>query len=119
MKKFSKGQIIAFEGEKSCEIFVLLSGSVGIFKGRILVNEYNEKGIVLGEMSSLLCKERTASVIALEDSEILVLDANVDFLLEEKPEIVKKILVNLAEKLYQTTKDYWLLAKVKKPELFR
>jgi CRP-like cAMP-binding protein len=61
--------------------------------------------MVLGELSGILNKPRTASLVALEPTKIVFIDSGLDQLIVEHPDITKKILVNLAERLAKTTDD--------------
>lgn len=110
MKLYKKGDVLVNEGDISKEIFILFSGKIGVYKGDIKICQYNKKGIIIGEMSAILGEPRTASLRALENSTVGVISSNIDSLIEKYPEIAKKILINLAERLKQTTKDYWILA---------
>lgn len=117
MKLVKRGEVLAKEGEKSYEIFVLVSGRLGIYKGSIKVEEFSEKGVVVGEMSAILNKKRTASIVAMDDSTVYSLEGNIEKLMENHPDIARKVMVSLAERLQKTTDDFWVLAKsIKTPE---
>ncbi len=109
-KKYISGSVLVREGERSNVIFILLSGCIGVFKGAMKISEFSEKGVVLGEMSSILGEKRTATLKAIEDSFVIELSTGVDQLISEYPDITKKIMVNLAQRLKKTTQEYWLLA---------
>ncbi len=61
--QFDKKHILFKEGDKSREFYILLSGTVDVFKGSRLINAVDKPGIYLGEMSSLLDTPRTATLI--------------------------------------------------------
>jgi CRP-like cAMP-binding protein len=109
-RKFVQGSVLVREGELTNAIFILLSGRLGVFKGAIKISEFEEKGIVLGEMSVILHEKRTATIKALEDTLVIELKAGLDELINEYPEIAKKIMINLATRLKKTTQEYWLIA---------
>lgn len=109
-KKFSQGSVLINEGETASTMFILLSGKLGVFKGDMKISEFNEKGVIVGEMSSLLSEKRTATIKALEDCLVMELKAGIDELLSDYPEIAKKIMINLAQRLKKTTDEYWLIA---------
>lgn len=78
--------------------------------------EFSEKGMVIGEMSIILEGERTASLIAEEETVVLNLNLPMDKLIEKYPDLVKKMLVNLAERLQVLTHEYYCLAKGISPD---
>ena len=110
MKLYKEGQILTHEGSTSQELFILVDGVVGIFKGEVKVAEFRQKGTILGEMSVILKKPRTATIRALKDTYTIVLQADLDELMKKFPDIVKKIMINLADRLMNTTEEYWQLA---------
>ncbi len=109
-RKFLQGNVLVREGEKTNTLFILLSGRLGVFKGALKISEFTEKGLVVGEMSVILGEKRTATIQALEDTVVIELRAGLDELIIEHPEIAKKIMVNLAQRLKRTTQEYWLIA---------
>ena len=64
-----KGTLIIREGEIEDTFYVLIKGRLRVFKaGKTL--QYLESGEVFGEIGSLLYEQRSAHVIAVEDSYI-------------------------------------------------
>ncbi|HOP50683.1 MAG TPA: Crp/Fnr family transcriptional regulator [Ignavibacteriales bacterium] len=108
-KTYKKGDIIAIEGENTTDCYVLLSGWVGIFKNKIKVDDFNIPGTVFGEISFLLDKRRTAHIIALAESEVMSFRGDVEDIIRNYPNIAKKILVSLADKLRKTTENFVLV----------
>ncbi len=109
-KQYARGDVIAAEGEYSFEWFILLSGSVGVFKKDVLVETFTEAGNIFGELSTILTRPRTATLKALNDTEILRMGGehtSLDDLITQYPDLTKKILVNLAERLAKTTEELW------------
>ncbi|MGK9367604.1 Crp/Fnr family transcriptional regulator [Melioribacter sp. Ez-97] len=105
LKKYLKGETIAAEGEKARGLFILVDGKIGIFKGGKKVAEFDKEGAIVGEMSLILKKERTASIVALEDSKLLSVEGQIDDIIKLYPDIAKKILVSLAERLAKSTEN--------------
>ncbi|AFN75202.1 cyclic nucleotide-binding protein [Melioribacter roseus P3M-2] len=105
LKKYLKGETIAAEGEKARGLFILVDGKIGIFKGGKKVAEFDKEGTIVGEMSLILKKERTASIVALEDSKLLAVEGQIDDIIKLYPDITKKILVSLAERLAKSTEN--------------
>jgi CRP-like cAMP-binding protein len=97
---------ITTEGEKSNGWYILLEGRVGVLKHNRKVAEFSERGVVLGELSYILNTPRTVSLIALEQTKAVHFDMPLDQLIAEYPDVVKTILINLAERLAKTTEDY-------------
>lgn len=110
MKPVKQGEILVKEGEKSDTIFILISGRLGVFKGTLKVTEFDEKGMILGEMSAIIGERRTATIKALEDTVVIELEADIDKLIKYYPEVAKKIMMSLATRLKKTTDEYWILA---------
>lgn len=111
MKIYQGGEEIVREGDHSDEIFMLWSGKIGVYKQGLKLAEYDKKGVVVGEIASLLGKPRTATIQALETTTMMVFEGNIDKLIKWKPEIVKTIMFSLANRIQDTTNDYWVLAK--------
>jgi len=74
--KFKAGELICREGSPGSEMYVILSGKVRIFK---IINEEKIElalmgsGDFCGEIALLLGSQRTASMEAVEDTEMLIL----------------------------------------------
>jgi CRP/FNR family transcriptional regulator len=116
MKIFKPGDVITREGAIDKELFILISGKIGVFKTDVKVAEFSEKGMVIGEMSIILEGERTATLIAEEETVVLNLNLPMDKLIEKYPDLVIKMLVNLAERLQVLTQEYYVLAKGFSPD---
>jgi CRP-like cAMP-binding protein len=105
-KCYKTGDIIAHEGESSIGFLVLLSGKVGVFKGQMLAAQFTQPGIIFGELSVILGGPRTATLKALETTEAVNIPLGIEDLVRSYPDITKKILMNLAERLVKTTADF-------------
>ena len=105
---FRSGQILAHEGDIDDGWYILLNGKVGAFKKGMPVALFEETGVVFGELSGILNHPRTATLKALDDCMVVHVKATLDELVEKHPDIAKKIIVNLAERLVKTTDDLWL-----------
>ena len=98
---------IAAEGSTGIGWYVLLSGRVAVFKSKLKIAEFGQRGTVFGEISSILKKPRTATLVALEPTEVIHINAELDELIAKHPDVARKIIVNLAERLAKTTGDLW------------
>ena len=90
---------IAAEGSTGIGWYVLLSGRVAVFKSKLKVAEFGQRGTVFGEISSILKRPRTATLVALEPTEVIHINAELDELIAKHPDVARKIIVNLAERL--------------------
>ncbi|MEW5799077.1 MAG: cyclic nucleotide-binding domain-containing protein [Bacteroidota bacterium] len=106
-KFYKKGDTITEQGELTFDWYVLISGRVGVFRGDMKLNEFSERGMIFGELSGILARPRTATMKALEDSEVMVVESSIDEVIRNHPDIANKILINLAERLAKTTDELW------------
>lgn len=78
VRVYQKGDIIIKEGDAGREMFIIKSGSVDVVKGegeqRVALATLN-RGDFFGEMSILENIRRSATVIAREETHLLVLNA--------------------------------------------
>jgi CRP/FNR family cyclic AMP-dependent transcriptional regulator len=114
IREYQKDGQIAKEGDMEVGWYVLMNGRVGVFKRNRQVAEFNKKGVIFGELSSILNTPRTASLIALEPTKVLYFKASIDHLIGRYPEIAKNIMIDLAERLAKTTDQ--LIALVEKED---
>lgn len=103
-KRFSKGDFICYEGEIGTEMFIILSGQVGVygnsFEGVQEKYAVLNSGEFFGEMSMLDDLPRSASGIA--ESEVIVLSiAKKDFhhLIREMPDMAFAIMTGLSRRI--------------------
>jgi len=109
MKFYKKGQILAEDGKKEKELFILMKGAVAVYKGDVKIAEFRDQGTIIGEMSLIMETERTATIVALEDSEVVNLKISLELLIEKFPGIAKSIMKTMAERLALMTDNYWKL----------
>lgn len=104
-RAFKKGAIICNEGYQGDEMYVVLKGSVNVFK---TVNEEKihlstlHRNDFFGELRLLLGLSRTASVEAAEDTEVMVIHRN-EFLnkVQKNPKFAVKMLTVMAKRLIE------------------
>jgi CRP-like cAMP-binding protein len=99
MQHFRAGDIISPDGDSSKSFFVLISGKVGIFKNDKRVGFFNQAGQIFGEMSLILNEPRDGEIRALESSSVLEVKGDLDEIIKLYPDISKKIIKTLADKL--------------------
>lgn len=117
-KKFSKGELICKEGTDGDEMYLILSGKVRPFKtlnARTIELSNIEKDDFFGEMSLFSESTRTASIAAIEDTEVLVLNKD-DILnkINEDPQFGIKMITTLVTRLRNTHELIVSLEGVKK-----
>jgi CRP-like cAMP-binding protein len=108
VKEFSRGDVIAEEGSAGGGWYVLLSGRVAVFKQGTKVTEFSTRGIIFGEISSILSKPRTARLVAVEPCQVVHFEANLDELVAKYPGVAKTVLISLAQRLEKTTEALWV-----------
>ncbi len=106
LKTYMNGETIAKEGDRARSLFILYQGRIGIFKDGKQIAEFDKEGTIVGEMSLILKKPRSASIIALSESKLLEVNGEIDEIAKRYPDISKKIIRSLAERLAKVTEDY-------------
>jgi len=116
-KIFPGGSIIFREGESGDSLFLIIYGSVRILK----TSERGEEeivrlasGSVFGELALIDESQRSASAVAIENTELLdIIRDNLNNLIEENPKIGVKIYKAfsklIASRLRGTTNDLLLI----------
>ncbi len=106
-RDFKTGQTIFHNGDSGGEIFILRSGRVEVFientEGQKIVVSENEKGDVIGELSFLDGGSRTATALAVEDTETLVMhrDRLLEFI-DKHPHAAMDLLTAVGRRLRAT-----------------
>lgn len=98
---FAKGDILMKEGESDKSMFYIVSGKVGVYAkspGRAVKSAVNElgKGDLVGELSFFDGQPRSATLVAREDTEVLIIEKG--FFEGLKPEHLK-IIQAMARKI--------------------
>ncbi|MEO6745758.1 MAG: cyclic nucleotide-binding domain-containing protein [Caldimonas sp.] len=96
--QLAAGDIVVREGGESGALWVLVSGSLQVRKGTVVVNTIGRPGALIGEVSALLDTAYSATVEALEPS-VLRHAADGQALLASDPRITRLVAVGLAERL--------------------
>jgi CRP-like cAMP-binding protein len=94
-----EGAKLTTEGKSGREFFVIVEGTADVLMKGKWVNSVRQ-GDFLGEIALVTGRPRTATVQATSPVRVLVITArNFSRLLENNPEIQRKILLSLAERL--------------------
>lgn len=102
-----KGDVLLRQGDKGDFLVILIQGQVRVTvftaNGREIVLEYAGPGMVLGEIALLDGGERTASVIAMEDVDYLVLTRSMfETLVAANHQIALRLMREMASRLRLT-----------------
>jgi|KBSSwiStaDraftv2_1062776.scaffolds.fasta_scaffold02497_3 CRP-like cAMP-binding protein len=95
---FADEDEIIVEGQPHDEILVLVHGAVRISKDGALISVIDEPGALLGEVSVLLGRPATASVIAVGDC-VLRRFAQASVQIRHEPELLHAVATALAARL--------------------
>lgn len=103
-RRFPAGATLFLEGDQAHEAFVLLAGevkiSVGSADGREVVLDVFEPGCLLGELSLIDGRPRSATLIALSAVEVLAVAAGpFNEFLDRHPEALRHLLVDVVDRL--------------------
>ena len=108
--EYKKGSVICKYGEKTRDVFIIVAGSMEVFsEAGVSLSILNEKQ-VFGEIGFAYGLERTASVVAREESTLLVINRNLLENLSKTDPTIKHILLNnmvtsLSKKLIQANRN--------------
>jgi CRP/FNR family transcriptional regulator, cyclic AMP receptor protein len=98
-----EGKVLIREGERGREFFVLLEGNAEVTKDGRRINTLGP-GDFFGEIALVSQSPRTATVTATSPVHTLVItDRSFRRLLDDQPEIQRKVLLALAERLAPAT----------------
>jgi CRP-like cAMP-binding protein len=115
--RFEAGESIVEEGNYEKTFFVLLRGVVRVVRGGRLVTELSAPGTVFGEMSFILGKGRTATVVAACPCDCLSVDMGyVDYLPSPMRE---DFLIRIFRRLAAIVEGRLGSANARKAELLR
>lgn len=99
---FPEGSVLIAQGSQSGHLFVLLEGDVAVLRDGIEVTVIGEPLTIFGEMSVLLDRNHTASVIARTPVRAYVIDDGPAFM-KDSPVVLLHISRMLARRLYAMT----------------
>lgn len=111
MKEFKKGEVIFRQGDPGDCMYDILSGKVGVYAAYATPNEKLltelAAGGFFGEMGLLDKAVRSATVVALEDTQVeVVTEADFNAFFTKNPEKVFRIMQQLSQRLRRQTEDY-------------
>jgi CRP/FNR family transcriptional regulator, cyclic AMP receptor protein len=109
VRLYEKDDVIFEEGSIDREMFIVYSGSVDIYKGpqegKIYVATVG-KGDFFGEMTLIDKSPRSATAIAAQDSQLIVLDEpKFIYLIRNQPQFGLIVMQRLCDMLRKTTQE--------------
>jgi CRP-like cAMP-binding protein len=102
LQVFRPGTVLILEGEQSGALYILKAGRLQVTRGGVPVADVDQPGAILGEIGVLLGTPHSASVQAVEASEVYVIDDAVAAL-ESRPAWMLQIAKILARRVVATT----------------
>jgi len=97
-QSFATGEALVEQGESSGHLYVLVEGRLVVRKGDEDFVFIDAPGACVGEMSVLLGRAHTASVIALEPSRVRVIE-DAHTALDDNPSVLHAVATLLARRL--------------------
>jgi CRP/FNR family cyclic AMP-dependent transcriptional regulator len=97
--KIKGGEVLFREGDPGEVMYILLAGQAEITLGGMLIEICNA-GTVVGELAVIDCSPRSATVTAVTDCELAIVDQKrFHFLMDETPQFAISVMKVLAERL--------------------
>jgi len=98
LKSISAGENLITKGELGDSMYILCSGKVKVHDGDLILNHLG-KGNVFGEMAALDGEVRTASITAIEESDLMQLNRDdLSDLCTKEPEVGKALIHFLCQR---------------------
>ena len=101
-QSIAAGETLIAQGDYSGAIYVLIEGSLEIFKNDIQVATIDTPGALIGEMSALTGQPHSASVRAARETTLYIRPNGKDFLAAH-PQLLFPVAQMLAERLFHST----------------
>lgn len=107
-----KGEILYSKGEECSSMYILHSGSIGLYLNYGEANQYelavlDKNGSSLGEMGLLQHEPRNGTAVALADSVLVEIDSsNFQKYVATHPEMAVKIIQDLSLRFKNLAKEY-------------
>lgn len=111
--ELQKDQLLFAEGDTGQEMYIIMEGKVQVF---LLREEFQvilatlEKGHFFGEMSLLEGESRSAGVMAVEPTKLIIIDqSNFQNFIKQNPNMTIKIMKGLSQRLRQSNEQIFKL----------
>lgn len=104
-KKIKKDQILYKQDDTDSDMFILNNGRIGVYVDDEFITEIEETGALIGESAALFKQPRSATLIALENSDLSIIPGEyMDKVLMENPKIGINLVKTIAKRLHNTSK---------------
>lgn len=104
MRTFQSGSTIAKEGDSGVAFYLILNGSVEVRRGRKVLAKLGH-GQFFGEMALFDKQPRSADVVALEDTDCLLLTSwALSGVIAANPKIAEQIISELVRRLRESNR---------------
>lgn len=104
IREYQPGEALFEEGDPSQDMYILVTGSLEVYKFDRIITEVDEPGTLVGEMSYLLGSGRTATVKAATLSTLVCIASDdIPEFLKKYPEVAPHVAAGLARRLDETT----------------
>ncbi len=120
VKKFGEDEVFFNFGDTGKEMYIILKGRVGVFINSFdgfpaKLNELRT-GDFFGEMSLLENLPRSATISALEETVVLIInESNFEHVIAQQPNLAMRIMKGISNRLRQTNEELSFLKKGTKP----
>ncbi|MCM8528171.1 MAG: cyclic nucleotide-binding domain-containing protein [Lentisphaeraceae bacterium] len=102
-KLIAAGTTLLTEGDCPCPTYVLIKGAVKVTTGGVEIGIFKSPGDTFGEMAAILEGKATATVEAVEDTQVYTINDFSEFL-SKNPSICVELLKNSYHRLAQMNK---------------
>lgn len=102
VRTFGVGEVLIREGEARPNLYILVDGTVSVFRGEVRVSSSSTRGAFFGEMSVLLDMPSSASVITETPVQAVCIEDGRTFLASQ-PAVALHAASLLAQRLYDAT----------------
>jgi CRP-like cAMP-binding protein len=109
VRKYPQGTIICMEGEPSVQLYIVQKGIAKITK---VVNDKEKliamagAGDFLGEMAMLESRNRTATIVAVDNCEVMALNrSKLENLIASQPQVIQRLTEQLCDRVWFTHKQ--------------
>ena len=102
LRTLAPGDLLIETGEAGGELYVLEKGRLSVIRDGVEIAELTEPGAMIGEMSVLLGEDHSATVKAVEPSDVRVIEDAVSFL-ERTPIVALAVATLACERLNRTS----------------
>ena len=102
LRTFRPGAVLAIEGQRGGVLYILSQGTLEVLRGDTVVTRLTERGSLVGEIAMLLERPHTASVQAVTEVEVFVIEDALRAL-QSRPEWMLQIARLLAQRVVATT----------------